>query len=159
MPTDRLMDKEVVYIYIKWNLTQPLKTELNRLLVQDSGVEGRVLVSSCESTKITISCWTAISRGFPGSSAGKASACNAGNPGLIPWLGSSPGEGIGYPLQYFGASLVAQMGKNPAMWETQAWSLGWEDSMQKGIAAHSSILGASLVAQMGKNLSAMQHWL
>ena len=49
------------------------------------------------------------------------------------------------------------MGKNPAMWETQARSLGWEDSVQKGIATHSSILGASLVAQMGKNLSAMQH--
>ena len=76
---------------------------------------------------------------------------------MIPGLGHSPGEGIGYSLQYSGASLVAQMGKNPAMWETQALSLGWEDSVQKGIATHSSILGASLVAQMGKNLSAMQH--
>ena len=40
--------------------------------------------------------------GFPGSSAGKESTCNAGDPGLIPGSGKSPGEGIGYPLQYSG---------------------------------------------------------
>ena len=40
--------------------------------------------------------------GFPGSSAGKESACNAGNLGSIPGLGRSPGEGKGYPLQYSG---------------------------------------------------------
>ena len=45
--------------------------------------------------------------GFPGSSAGKESACNAGDPGSIPGLGRSAGEGIGYPLQYSWASLVA----------------------------------------------------
>ena len=39
--------------------------------------------------------------GFPGSSDGKESACNAGDPGLIPWLGRSFGEGDGYTLQYF----------------------------------------------------------
>ena len=50
---------------------------------------------------------------FPGSSAGKESACNAGDPCLIPKLGRSSGEGIGYPLQYAWASLVAQMVKNP----------------------------------------------
>ena len=38
--------------------------------------------------------------GFPGSSAGKESACKAGDPGSIPELGRSPGEGLGYPLQY-----------------------------------------------------------
>ena len=38
--------------------------------------------------------------GFPGSSAGKESACNEGDLGLIPALGRSPGEGNGYPLQY-----------------------------------------------------------
>ena len=38
--------------------------------------------------------------GFPGSSAGKESAYNAGDPSSIPGLGRSPGEGIGYPLQY-----------------------------------------------------------
>ena len=41
-----------------------------------------------------------IMRGFPGSSAGKESTCNAGDPGLIPGLGSSPGGGHGNPLQY-----------------------------------------------------------
>ena len=56
---------------------------------------------------------------FPDSSAGKESACNAGDPGSIPGSGRSTGEGIGYPLQYSWASLVAQMAKNPpAMWET-----------------------------------------
>ena len=40
-----------------------------------------------------------ITVGFPCSSAGKESACNAGDPGLIPGLGRSVGEGIGYPLQ------------------------------------------------------------
>ena len=50
--------------------------------------------------------------GFPGSPAGKESTCNAEDPGSIPGLGSSPGEGIGYPLQYSWASLVAQTVKN-----------------------------------------------
>ena len=39
-------------------------------------------------------------KGFPHSSVGKESACNAGDPGLIPGLGRLAGEGIGYPLQY-----------------------------------------------------------
>ena len=50
--------------------------------------------------------------GFPGSSAGKESSCNAEDPGVIPGSGNSPGEGLGYQLQIFGASLVAQMVKN-----------------------------------------------
>ena len=51
----------------------------------------------------------------PGSSAGKESACNAGDPCSIPGLGRSAAEGIGYPLQYLysWASLVAQLVKNP----------------------------------------------
>ena len=57
--------------------------------------------------------------GFPDSSVGKESACNAGYPGLSPGSGRSTGEGIGYLLQYSWASLVAQMVKNlPAMQET-----------------------------------------
>ena len=51
--------------------------------------------------------------GFPGSSAGRESACKAGDPGLIPQSARCPGEGIGYSLQYSWASLVAQMVKNP----------------------------------------------
>ena len=79
--------------------------------------------------------------GSPGSSAGKESACNAGDPGLIPGLGRSSGGGIGYPLQYSWASLVAQLVKNPpAMLETWVRSLGWKDPLEKGKATHFSIL-------------------
>ena len=57
--------------------------------------------------------------GLPGSSAGKGSACNAGDPGSIPGLGRSARKGIGYLLQYSWASLMAQLVKNPpAMRET-----------------------------------------
>ena len=57
-------------------------------------------------------------RGFPNSSVGKESTCNAGDRGS-PGLGKSTGEGIGYPLQYSWASPVAQLIKNPlAMQET-----------------------------------------
>ena len=80
-------------------------------------------------------------QGFPDSSAGKESTCNAGGPGSIPGSGRSAGEGIGYSLQYSWASLVAQLVKNPpAMWETWVPSLGWEDPLEKGKAIHSSIL-------------------
>ena len=50
-------------------------------------------------------------KGFPSSSAGKESSCNAGDPGSITGL-RSPGEGIGYPLQYSWASLVDQLANN-----------------------------------------------
>ena len=73
-----------------------------------------------------------MSMGFPHSSLGKESACNVGGPSSIPGLGRSAGEGIGYPLQYSWASLVAQLVKNPpAMWETWVGSLGWEDPLEK----------------------------
>ena len=55
-------------------------------------------------------------QGFPESSVGEESACNAGDPSLIPGLGRYTGEGIGYPLHYSWASLVAQLVKKlPAM--------------------------------------------
>ena len=65
-----------------------------------------------------------------------------GDPGFIPWLlGRSPGEGIGYPLPYSWASMVAKMVKNPsAMLETWVRSLGGEDPLEEGMATHSSIL-------------------
>ena len=79
--------------------------------------------------------------GFPDSSVGKESTCNAGDPGSIPGLGRSAGEGIGYTLQYSWGSLVAQLVKNPsAMGETWVQSLGWEDPLEKGTATHSTIL-------------------
>ena len=107
----------------------------------------------------------------------KESACNAGDLGLIPGSGRSPGEGKGYPLQYpclenptdrgawyssqgrkesdtterlhfhfdplqySWASLEAHLVKNlPIMWETWVQSLGWEDTLEKRKATHSSIL-------------------
>ena len=79
--------------------------------------------------------------GFPDSSVGKESTCNAGDPSLIPGLGRSTGEGTGYPLQYYWASLIAQLVKNPpAMQESWVQSLGWVDPLEKGMATHSSIL-------------------
>ena len=71
------------------------------------------------------------------SSAGKESAWTAGNPGSIPGSGTFPGEGIGYPFQYFWASLVAQMVKNlPAMAEIWVRSLGGEDLLEEIGRAH-----------------------
>ena len=65
--------------------------------------------------------------GFPDSSVGKESTYNAEDPGSIPGLGRSAAEGIGYPLQYSWASLLAQLVNNlPTMWETWVRFLGWE---------------------------------
>ena len=80
-------------------------------------------------------------QGFSDNLVGKEYSCNAEDPSSIPGLGRSPGEGIGYLLQYSWASLVAQLVKNlPAMRETWVWSLGWEDALEKEKATHSSIL-------------------
>ena len=103
-----------------------------------------------------------IVAGLSGGSAGKESACNAGDLGSIPGLGRSPGEGKGYPLQYSGLEnpmecivhgvaksrtqlsgqhCTDQLGKNsPATWKIWVQSLGWEDSLEKEKATHSSIL-------------------
>ena len=79
-----------------------------------------------------VTTWQNLLGGFPGSSAGKESACQAGGPDLIPELGRSPGEGIAYSFQYSWAALVAQMVKNlPAMRATWVRSLGWEDLLEK----------------------------
>ena len=83
---------------------------------------------------------TPIFLGFSGGSDGKESACNTEGPGSIPGSGS-PGERIGYPLQYSWASLVAQMVKNPpAMEETWVRPIRWEDPLEEDMATHSSIL-------------------
>ena len=59
--------------------------------------------------------WARAALGFPGGSDGKESACNAGDAGLIPGWGRSPGEGNGYPLQY--ACLEKSMDRG-AWWAT-----------------------------------------
>ena len=88
--------------------------------------------------------------GFLGSSAGKESACNAGDSSSIPVLGRSPRGGIGYPLQYSWAFLVAQTVKNPlAVWENGVQSLGWEDPLEEGVATHSGILAWRLPMDRG----------
>ena len=69
---------------------------------------------------------------FPNSLVGKESACNSGDPGSILGSGRSSRKGIGYPLQYSWASLVAQMLKNlPQIQETWVQSLGWEDPLKE----------------------------
>ena len=78
---------------------------------------------------------------FPDGSVDKESAFNAGDPSWISQWGRSTGEGIGYPLQCSWASLVVQLVKNlPAKRETWIQSLGWEDTLEKGMATDSSIL-------------------
>ena len=77
--------------------------------------------------------WFSRDNFSPHISVGKESTCNAGDPGSTLGLGRSTGEGIGYPLHYSWASLVAQLVKNlPAMRETWVQSLGWEDPLEKG---------------------------
>ena len=79
--------------------------------------------------------------GFSGSSVGKESACSAGDPSSVLGSGRSAGEGTDYPRQYFGASLIVQLVKNPpAMQESLVQFLGLEDPLEKGKATHSSIL-------------------
>ena len=91
--------------------------------------------------KIQLLSQTRKDMGFPGSSAGKESTYNVGDSSSIPGLGRSPGEGIGYPLQYSWAPLVALMVKNlPAVRETWVQSPSWEDPLEKGMTIHSSIL-------------------
>ena len=83
-------------------------------------------------------------------SSAKESTCNARDPSLIPKLRRSYAEGIGYPLQYSWASLVAQAVKNlPAMWETWVQSLGWDDPLKEGMAPHSSILASRIPMDRG----------
>ena len=77
--------------------------------------------------------------GFPSSLAGKESACNAGDLGLISGSGRSTGDGIGYPLQYSWVSLVTQLVEY-LQCGTPGLIPGLEDLLEKGTATHSSIL-------------------
>ena len=79
--------------------------------------------------------------GFPGSSAGQESTCNAGDPGSILGQEDLLKKGQGTHSTILGLPLVAQLVKNlPAVRETWVPSLGWEDPLEKGKATHSSIL-------------------
>ena len=88
--------------------------------------------ASLESGISDFSYYLILQRVFPDSSVGKESTCNAGDRGSIPRSGRSAGEGIGCPLQYSWASLVAQLIQNPpAMQATWVQSLGWEDPWRR----------------------------
>ena len=116
-----------------------LKTSLNIKIEQKIG--GKSKKKTTSSVKDVFYYEVIITTGFPHSSVGKEPTCNAGEPGSSPGWERSPGEGIGYPLQYSWASLVAHLVKNlPAMQETWVQSLGWEDPLEKGKATHSSFL-------------------
>ena len=96
---------------------------------------------------------------FSRSSAGKEFTGSAGDPCSTPGLGSSPGEGIGYPLLYSWASLLAQTVKNlVAMRETWVQSLGWEDSLEEGMATHSSILAWRIPMDRGAWQATYSPW-
>ena len=66
--------------------------------------------------------------------------CNAENPSLIPGLGRSPGEGIGYPLQYSWASYGSAGKESTCNAGNLGSILGWELPLEKGKATHSSVL-------------------
>ena len=95
---------------------------------------------------------------------GKESACNAGDLGSIPGSGRSAGEGVGYPLQYSWASLLAQLVNNPpAVRETWVRSLGWEDPLEKGKAIHSQYSGLEnsmdcIVPGVAKSWTGLRHF-
>ena len=89
--------------------------------------------------------------GFPGSSAGKESTCNAGDPNLIPGSGRSSGEGIGYTLQYSWASLVAQLVKNVAD-PGSILGLGRPPEEGKGNPLQYSGLENSMVCKMNEQI-------
>ena len=83
--------------------------------------------NTCKPIAVSFQCMTKSTTNKKRRKKKKESASNAGDPGSISGLGRSAGEGIGYPLQYSWASLVAQLVKNPpATRETRVQPLGWE---------------------------------
>ena len=72
--------------------------------------------------EVAINIYTLL--GFPGGSAGKESACNAGDLGSVPGLGRSPGEGNSYPLQYSGLenSMDRGAGQATVHWIKKSWT-------------------------------------
>ena len=116
----------------------------------DQCLDGRSLLRLLAKIKCGICPYQFNVWGFPHSSVGKESACSAGDSGSIPGSRRSAGEGIGYPLQYSWASLVALLVKTPpAVWETWVRSLDWEDPLEKGTANHSSILAWRIPQSIG----------
>ena len=100
-----------------------VSSELNIVLVFSLGTESTKHPQS-SSSKPWLEAMVQYISGFPDSSVGKESTYNAGDLGSIPGSGRAPGEGIGYPLQYSWASLVAQLVKNPPVMR-ETWVQSW----------------------------------
>ena len=83
--------------------------------------------------------------GFPGGSDGKESACNVGDLGTNPGLGSSPGEGDRFPTPGF---MGFPSGSDDKESTCNAGDLGWED-LEEGMANHSSILASRIPMDRG----------
>ena len=84
---------------------------------------------------------TTVFLGFPDSSAGKESACNTGDPGLISWIGKIPWRGKRLPTQVFLGFPDGSDGKESACNARDlVQSLGWKDPLEEGMATHSRIL-------------------
>ena len=96
--------------------------------------------------------------GFPDSSVGKESACKAGDPGLIPGLGRSPAERIGYPLQFLGFPCGSAGKESACKAGDPALIPGSGRSPGEGIGYPLQYPWGSLVAQPVKNPPAMQEF-
>ena len=126
------------YIYIYKHICILFKILFHYFLFQDieyCSLDYSIIPCCLSILYIVVCSWASLG------SAGKESTCNAGDPDSIPGSGRSPGEGIGCPLQYSWASLVAQTVKNPTtMQETWVQSLGWKDALEEDMATYSSFL-------------------
>ena len=110
--------------YSHQNSVVPVREQKNRSMKQ----ERKPRNNPCTYSQLTYN----GDKIFPGCSVVKNLSANSGEEGSIPGLRRFPGEGIGYPLQYSWASLMAQTVKNlPAMQETWVWSLGQEDPWRR----------------------------
>ena len=149
------MDEITFLISILWTKKLKFRQVIKKLIkiTQRSGearIQVNIYLQRCSFYQITL----CLKWGFPHSSAGKESACNAGDPDSIPESRRSAGEGIGYPLQYSWASLVVQLVKNlPTMWETWVRSLGWEDILEKEKATNSSFLAQRILTHKESDMT------
>ena len=119
------MKLKKIFFYIRWygkHHQRSLKSPRRVTLDEEKGTspKGRgeslaVVLGYCCFSLCLCRSWSLLSQqGFPGSSASKELACNAGDPGSIPGSGRSPGEGNGYPLQFTWASPGDSHGKESA---------------------------------------------
>ena len=110
-----------------WTQLKRLSSSSSSRSTSPSNIVKRLLYNTTKQKIFKNNMFILLFGGFPGNPAGKESACNAGDPSLIPGVGRSTGEGIGYPLQYSWVSLVVQLVKNlPAMWNCRTpWTIPW----------------------------------